>query len=99
MHAPDRPVPDPRAVTGTPCSVGQAHDRGDLVGVGRPHDGERALRRGGERLVVGVVVADGVAGEHVAGADDVLEVEQSAMATVSRSTAVLRSARSGRAAP
>ena len=39
--------------------------------VAGPHDRQRPLRRGGERLVVGVVVADGVAGEEVPVADDV----------------------------
>ena len=45
MHAPERPVPDPRAVTGTPASAASCDDARDLGGVGRPHDGERALRR------------------------------------------------------
>ena len=66
MHAPDRPVPVPRAVTGTPCSRG--HARGSRRPRRRsPGRTTTAGRRGvdGQRLVVGVVVADRVAGEHV----------------------------------
>ena len=64
---------DPRAVTGTPCSSASREDRGDLVGGRRAHDRGGHGRRGGERLVVGVVVVDVLAGQHVLGADRSLQ--------------------------
>ena len=44
-----------------------------LLGGGRSDDGGRAHRAGGDGLVVGQVLRDGVAGGHVGRADDVLE--------------------------
>ena len=45
MHAPESPVPEPRAVTGTPALGGERRrSRATSAVVARPHDGERALR-------------------------------------------------------
>ena len=51
-HAPDSPVPDPRAVTGTPSSAAAAHDGGHLVGGAGPDHGQGPHRCLPERLVV-----------------------------------------------
>ena len=57
MHAPDRPVPAPRAVTGMRELVGVQQDRRHLGGGRREHHGVGLAPVGVERLVVGVVVA------------------------------------------
>ena len=66
--APDSPVPAPRAVTATPRSS-HGQDGGHLVGGCGPHHdiGYRPFH--GQALVVGVVLADGRAGQRVIGSD------------------------------
>ena len=69
MHAPERPVPEPRAVTGAP-NAAAARKTADTsrASPGRttasgPHG------RGRQRLVVRVLLGNGGVGEHVRGTD------------------------------
>ncbi len=52
MQAPDRPVPEPRAVTGTPCSVAARRIAATSSVVAGPQHRGGAHRLRGERLVV-----------------------------------------------
>ena len=72
-HAPDIPVPEPRAVSGTPWPRPD-HDGGHLVGGPGADHGERAGRPGREGLVVGVALVNGIAGPDVDRPDHVGQV-------------------------
>ena len=73
IAAPDRPVPDPRAVTGTLSFEAAFSSSDDLLSGGRFGDVRRPLWRLGQHLVVPVVLGYRVTGQQVVLADDLGE--------------------------
>ena len=73
VAAPDNPVPEPPRSHRHAQLRGDADDARDLRGARGPHDRERPHRDTGERFVVGVLLGDRIAGEHMGRADDLAQ--------------------------
>ena len=71
VQAPERPVPEPRAVTGSPSAAASASNAATSAARVRPGDERRADRGHGQGLVMGEVVVHGRAGVDGSGTDHV----------------------------